>query len=60
MIKSIYKCNSCYGRFDISKGYEEDENDIPKFCPWCGTETITKEREYQPAFSFYKDEKRVK
>jgi len=57
MIKSIYKCNSCYGRFDISKDYEKNESDIPKFCPWCGTETIVKEREYQPAFYHYKTER---
>lgn len=43
MIRSKYKCKSCYGRFEVSKTYEP--KDTPKYCPFCGTDTAAKERE---------------
>jgi len=45
MIKSTYLCTSCRGHFEIAKAYEQKQEDIPHFCPWCGTKTAQKKRE---------------
>ena len=45
MLKSTYLCTSCHGRFEIARAYEQKEEDIPHFCPWCGTKTAQKEHE---------------
>ena len=47
MTKVKLSCTKCYGVFEVSKSFFKKEDDHPKFCTFCGTETIVIDREYE-------------
>ena len=46
MIKVQLSCKSCYGVFDVSKSFFNDD-DNPRFCAFCGKEQIIEKDEYE-------------